>query len=333
MQQRKKRKTRRVTDRPDDLKTIASDQKSGRRKRFVIASVVLVIVLIIVGIFSYQIYIAPFQRPVLTIDNEVIRMGYFLKRASIVGGDITTTLQTLASEQVIKLRAPEFGIEVTTQDIDDALLYLATNSISGNTPRNITDTEFNEWYSQELDKTGLSNAEYRENIGTNLLTYSLKQYIAQNIPSVGEQVYLNVIVLANSADAESAKARIEAGESFADIAREVSLDTQAKENGGDYGWVPRYVLPYDSTIFGLDIGEISDPVATDPESPDTGQYLLFMVSETDPNREIDDESMQTITSNAFDGWLAQEISSHDIEINYDFNNAKNRAWIEWQLAK
>jgi len=242
-------------------------------------------------------------------------------------------LNILAYEEIIKQTAVELGLEVPPQDIDDELHYLVATDSSGNTTQSLTDAQFKELYRQKLDETGFSDAEYREIIRIQLLTYYLEQYMAQNLPSVFEQVYLNVIVVANSADAESAKASIEGGESFADVAREVSLDVQTRESGGGYGWVPQGILPYDSTIFELDIGEVSDPVATNPDSPSSGQYVLFMVSEIDPERETDESTKQTIVSNLFDAWLVDKAQYYDIEVVYDFNNTEKQAWVEWQLAK
>ncbi len=113
----------------------------------------------------------------------------------------------------------------------------------------------------------------------------------------------------------------------------MSLDTQLKNNGGDVGWVPRGVVGYDDIIFGLAIGTVSDPVAVDATNPSTSQYLLFMVSEKASSRQIDDDPLQALKSNALINWLNQEMPSHNIIINYDFNSSANQAWINWQLSK
>jgi hypothetical protein len=335
MLQRKKKKIDRAAEREAGLKTTGRDRRGHRRPRFAIASVVVAIILIIVGIFYYQSYVAPFQRPVITVDNTVINMGYFLKRTKISGDDPTTLLQQLAYEQIVKLKAPDFTTEPTPQDINDTLLYIAStsNNTAANVTAYLTESEFKKWYREQLNQTGLSDAEYKEITRTNLLAAGLQQYLAERIPTTGEQVHLNVILVANSADADKVMARIKAGESFAAVAREVSLDTQSKESGGDIGWVPRGVLSYDQTIFGLGIGGVSDPVAVDSTTPDSSQYLLFMVSEKASSREIDENSMQVLKSNALISWLTQEMPSHNIKINYDFNNLENQAWINLQLTK
>ncbi len=57
------------------------------------------------------------------------------------------------------------------------------------------------------------------------------------------------------------RARIEAGEDFAQLAQHYSDDTGSAHNGGDLGWVSPGVMvkPFEETIFGLQDGEISAP--------------------------------------------------------------------------
>lgn len=340
MRQRKNRKGVSV---PESNVSPGTVRKPSRKRPIIVAaSILLALILVIGGGFYYQSYVAPFQRPVLTVDNTVIRMGYFLKRTKIAGIDLSSMLQQLAYEQIVKLKAPDFIVEPTADDIDNALLYMAssanTTAIAGenstaSTSANITESQFKEWYRQQLNQTGLSDAEYKDLLRTNLLASAFQDYLAARLPTTGEQVHLNVIVTANVSDANNAQARIKAGESFADVARQVSLDTQSKENGGDIGWIPHGIIFYDQTVFGLSVGVVSDPLASGPSTPDTSTYLLFMVSEKAASRQIDDNNMQILRASALKNWLTQEIPSHNIKIDYDFNSTENQAWINLQLTK
>lgn len=58
--------------------------------------------------------------------------------------------------------------------------------------------------------------------------------------------------------------RLAAGESFADLAREYSIDTVSAEDGGDLGYAGRgiYAEPFEEALFALEEGEVSEPVRT-----------------------------------------------------------------------
>lgn len=58
--------------------------------------------------------------------------------------------------------------------------------------------------------------------------------------------------------------RLAAGESFADLAREYSIDTVSAEDGGDLGYAGRgiYAEAFEEALFALEEGEISEPVRT-----------------------------------------------------------------------
>jgi len=58
--------------------------------------------------------------------------------------------------------------------------------------------------------------------------------------------------------------RLAAGESFADLAEEYSIDTVSAEQGGDLGFAERgvYDPAFEEALFDLEEGEVSDPVST-----------------------------------------------------------------------
>jgi len=58
--------------------------------------------------------------------------------------------------------------------------------------------------------------------------------------------------------------RLEAGESFADLAKEYSIDTISAQDGGDLGYAGRgiYDEAFEEALFALEEGEISEPVRT-----------------------------------------------------------------------
>jgi len=304
--------------------------------RFVIASAVIALIAVIIGVFYYQNNVAPFRRAVITVDDTTIDMGYFIKRARIAGTDPMMMLTSLTNEQLIKLAAPRYVGEVSAEDINQALRKSAQGE-----SETISESEFKEWYRQQLNETGLSDTEYKEITRTSLLATRFHKYLAQRMPTVAEQIHLHAIMLETLKDAERIRARLEAGEDFADLAREVSLDKDNWEGGGDLGWFPRGVLSpgLDYVAFNLTTDNVSDPIpydvsepSADPSQPSspTVVYYLLMVSEKADAREVDEDYLPALKDKAFEDWLAKETGSHEIEYNF---NSEIYAWMSWQLQK
>jgi len=75
----------------------------------------------------------------------------------------------------------------------------------------------------------------------------------------------------------SIKERLNAGEAFSDLAKEVSEDPGSKMNGGDLGYFSkgRMVKPFEKIAFFQDAGQISNPVKTK-----FGYHLIHTVDKT-----------------------------------------------------
>ena len=59
--------------------------------------------------------------------------------------------------------------------------------------------------------------------------------------------------------------RLKKGEKFAEIAKELSLDTGSGKRGGELGYFGRgkMVKPFETAAFKLAVGEISEPIKTE----------------------------------------------------------------------
>ncbi|HXZ84880.1 MAG TPA: peptidylprolyl isomerase [Myxococcota bacterium] len=90
------------------------------------------------------------------------------------------------------------------------------------------------------------------------------------------------------AQAIQARGRVLAGESFADVAKQVSADEATRKDGGDLGTFPRgRMMPaFDEAAFSLEVGKISGPVKTD-----RGVHLILVESH-DPATQTPFESVQ-----------------------------------------
>lgn len=306
---------------------------------FIIIGVFIIVLLGILAIPYYQNYIKPFNRTIISIDNKNISMGYFLDQVKLTKSDPMTMLQTLTQEELIKMEAPKYGIKVTNADVER---YLRAQAASpGGT---ISDIEFREWYRQQLNNSKVSDSQYKKTVSFTILSNRLQGYLAARVPTVMPQVHLNWIVVSSEQAADNAIARINSGESFADVAKDVSLDTSTKDNGGDLGWFPPEVAASqfsisESTIDKLAVDQVSEPFAhyaqqsstsTSQQNQTPDYWYILMVSTKDNAHQVDSNSLSVLKNNALNDWYSREIKIHNVRYNF---NSETYAWINYQLQK
>ena len=340
MSKAKRKRIQRETERQAAEVQAVESVWSGRRIIIIVSIIFAIIIAIIVGINHYFSEDQKYLRiDVISVDGELISMDYFVRRSFASGSDPMTTLTNITKEMVLKKEAEAAGIEISPEAVENKMIEMASGE-----DEPITQSEFKEWFRQRLNDTKLSADEYRDIVATQLIGEFFYDVIADATPNTAEQVHLHVILTDTEEEAEEIRARWEAGESFAELAQQVSLDATSRENGGDVGWVPIGVIydsRYDDVIFNLDIGEVSEPLAyydtsvPDPSSPSYINYYLMMVSERADSREIDEKYMETVHNMAFDQWISQMYSEHDIKYHGIKNgfDSETYAWINWQLQK
>ena len=103
----------------------------------------------------------------------------------------------------------------------------------------------------------------------------LREYYETEVESfsVGEERQVSHILIepdgddyqAAEAEVEAIMARLEAGESFADLVAEVSDDIGTRNFGGDLGYMSRgeFSGPFEDVLFSMGVGDIEGPVETE----------------------------------------------------------------------
>jgi len=95
----------------------------------------------------------------------------------------------------------------------------------------------------------------------------IKQILNRNyggkIMSEAREVRASHILVGTEQEANDLKARIEAGESFADLAKQYSSCPSGK-SGGDLGYFKKgqMVKPFEDAAFSLPVNKVSNPVKT-----------------------------------------------------------------------
>jgi foldase protein PrsA len=333
------------TGRPRSRRPVASTPKpaaeekrpSQRRTRIILAAVVIGVLGLAGGIGYYFYYVMPLQHTIIKVNDAEINIDYFVRRMLLSAtDDVFTMIETITHEELIKQGAPRYGIEVT----EDELMEELRNGARGEN-ETISEAEFKSWYRDQRNESGLSDTEFKDLVRTTIMGFRLQQLFAERVSTVAEQVHLHYILFLTYEDAVEAVTRLEDGEDFADLARELSIDEQSAELGGDMGWWPLdalgiqqdtlFLTPPD-WMFNLGVGQVSEPTLLDQESM---MFAIFMVSERATARDIDEDMLEIVKGRQIEKWLSNEMSIQTITLHGRNNgfDSETHAWITWQISR
>lgn len=231
-------------------------------------------------------------------------------------------LETLIQQSIIKQEAEKQNIQVSDADIDKELSALKDSLGS------------EEAFNQALETNGVTLDALKENVITNIeikrilearspiSDEAIQQYYDANKASLAEpeQVKASHILVSTEELANEIKAKLAAGEDFAELAKQYSTDEKSKESGGELGYFKKgdIVQEFADVAFSLEVGKISDPVKTD-----YGYHLIKVedkkgaeeVTLEESKDKIKDALLEEKLSTEFDAWLQERKAEYTIE-NY-----------------
>ena len=231
-------------------------------------------------------------------------------------------LDTLIQQSIIKQESEKQSIQVSEADIDTELATVKASFDSEDA------------FNQALETSGMTLDDLRKNILTNIQIIRLldaKQpiteeeiqlYFETNKDSLGvaEEVKASHILVATEELANDVKAKIVAGEDFAELAKQYSTDESTKELGGDLGFFAKgdMVKEFEEVAFSLEVGLVSAPVKTE-----YGYHIIKVEDKTEAkaatleesNDKIKEALLEQKMDTEFDPWLQERLAEYTIE-NY-----------------
>jgi hypothetical protein len=270
---------------------------------------------IIGGVIGYAFFQDYYEEHVQLPHSKAIQVGettlnldYFARRlkflltsigftdASQAQAAIAAGTSMLEREELLRQRAPaDLGVSVSPEEVE--------LEISDRLGLAQSDPEaFAKAYEPELKKSGLSDKEYRQMIEADLLSGKVQEVFSLSVPQTMEQVRMRQIQVGTEDEALSVVKRLDGGEDFGDLARELSLDSATKDKGGERDWVARdeLDLSYAGKVLALEVGTHSQPI------PGPGGYFIFEVEEKQPDREVTPEQRSSISSSYFSLWVNEQ---------------------------
>lgn len=189
------------------------------------------------------------------------------KAGNITQQDFYKELKSEYGKQVIQnmvyKKLLESKYTVTQKEIDAKITEI-TNSVGGSTQ-----------LQQAVAQQGMTMTQFKDNVKTQLLllkaetanvkvtNQDLQTYFDKN-KSKYVEVQARHILVSKLSTAQDIEKKLKNGADFATLAKKYSTDTGSKSKGGELGWVKKgqMVPPFETALFKLKKGEISQPVKT-----------------------------------------------------------------------
>jgi parvulin-like peptidyl-prolyl isomerase len=289
-------------------------QQQKRRRRIILGLGIFIVatVLAIVGAGWYIGYYQPLHQIVIRVNNTEFNMNYYIKMLKFYGegwpiqymdalaNDVVTVIER---NELIRKGALQLGISVSDKAVDEKLKS----------------------YDPPLSK------DYRDIARTELLISKLlDRHFEQKVPVFAEQRHIMAMFLESESQAAEVRARVEAGEDFAELAGELSLDSLSKDKKGDLDWHPQGVLAEllatsvpGEYAFSSEVGVLSQPIYDETKTKSVGYWLVKILDrQQEPEqvhiqaillgseKEAQDVSARLEAGEDFTA-LAQELSRHE----------------------
>ena len=240
-------------------------QQQKKRQRIILGLGIFIVatVLVIVGVGWYFGYYQPLHQIVIRVNNTEFNMNYYIKMLKFYGEEwpiqymdalANNVVTVIERNELIRKGALELGIVVSDETVDEKLKS----------------------YDPPLSK------DYRDIARTELLIDELlDKHFEQEVPLFAEQRHIMAMFLESEAQATEVRARVEAGEDFAELAGELSLDGLSKDEKGDLGWHPEDALAEllatsipGEYAFGSEVEVLSQPIYDETKTKSIGYWLV-----------------------------------------------------------
>ncbi|MFN2114513.1 MAG: peptidylprolyl isomerase [Anaerolineae bacterium] len=212
-------------------------------------------------------------------------------------------LDNMINQTLIEMAAAEMGITTTEDEVDERLQANYYDTLGEG-----------EELEAALADLGTSLDEIRDIERANIISGKMLDEITADVPTTARFVHARHILCNSQEDCEAALARLDSGEAFEDVAKDVSEDAASAERGGDLDWITAGMLPslqLEEAIFGLGVGERSAVVLTD-----FGYHVIEVLDE-DESRELSEEQRFTLREKQLGEWLTERRAESDIVIYID----------------
>jgi len=251
--------------------------KKRQRLTFIIGSSIIAAALIIVGVGWYVGQYRPSHQTAIRVNDTEFNMGYYVEMLKVqslgqpdsylpyIADDV---IRSIEQNELIRQGASKLGISATDDEVKEALK------------------------SYDLPDKDVQ----RDLVESKLLIDKLRdEHFDQQVPVSADQSYVMAMLLESESQANEARARLENGDNFTELAGELSLDYLTETNQGDFGWHPKDLLSdYFGTYiadyaFNSEAGVLSQPIYDEDVVKGIGYWLIKVL-----DRDEEEANVQAI---------------------------------------
>jgi peptidyl-prolyl cis-trans isomerase D len=176
-------------------------------------------------------------------------------------------------------------------------------------------TDYNS-YVEELATLKIPEKTFRKVLEDRLYRLKVLDAVLADVKPEQEQVWARHILVDSEEKAKEVLTRLQSGEDFATLAKELSVDTGSAQDGGDLGWFGKGVMvqEFEDAAFLLNTGEISQPVQTQ-----NGWHIIQVLGKE--VRPLDQSTYDQLRQTKFNEWLTTQRETTGVEIP--------DGWLEW----
>ena len=252
MAKAKSRQVQRAEQRARTTRHTAAD--SERVNRLLIVggiTAVIVIVLAIIGFGWYQTQIRPLGKTVLEVGDVKFNLAHLERRMELELKDNRfyqgQTLLALPGAMMLRLEEEAKLLQAGPAELDLTLTdedLAAEVRTRGNLAEDVDAAAFANEFRRQVDDSGLKENEYRQMLQAEIMRDKVRSWFTYLAPAEEAQVLARWIVVDNQEDADAALQRLGAGEDFAEVGRDLSLDVARAEQGAsEDDWEVRGYFP------------------------------------------------------------------------------------------
>lgn len=278
---------------------------------------VVIIALGIIGFGIYQTQIKPLNKTVLRVGETEYSLAHLERRMRLTqienptfaqGGQILLqlpnfVLDELEQEATLLEAAATIDVTVTEEDVDNEIKR------RGGLAEDVEASVFAEEFRSQVKASPLHADEYRQYLRGQLLEEKVNNYFAFLAPTSEPQVRSRWIAFDDQDEADAALIRLDDGENFEALARELSIDSASAEAGGLVEWRPRGTFP-----FGGIEGFLFEEAARKDHSevfPAGGLFYLVRLLDKEDDRELDGDQRRVVGQREMADWVGTQTGTLD----------------------